>query len=80
MAQIFLSHSTANDAEAVALRDWLATQGWDDIFLDLDPERGIVAGERWESALNEAANRCEAVLFLKGRATAPGLHFGTSLS
>ena len=38
------------------------------IFLDLDPERGIKAGERWERALNEAASRCEAVLFLVSRA------------
>ena len=43
-------------------------EGWDDIFLDLDPDRGIVAGERWERALNEAANRCEAVLFLVSKA------------
>src|SRR5262249_14765028 len=42
--------------------------GWDDVFLDLDPERGIAAGERWERALSEAANRCEAVLFLVSRA------------
>jgi tetratricopeptide (TPR) repeat protein len=34
------------------------------VFLDLDPERGIAAGERWERALHEAANRCEAVVFL----------------
>jgi conflict system STAND superfamily ATPase/TIR domain-containing protein len=47
--------------------DWLAGEGWDDVFLDLDPERGIVAGERWERALNEAASRCEAVLFLVSR-------------
>ena len=26
-------------------------------FLDLDAERGIAAGERWERALNEAASR-----------------------
>ena len=68
MARIFLSHSSANDAEAVVLRDWLTEQGWDDLFLDLDPTRGIAAGERWELALNEAANRCEAVLFLISRA------------
>jgi hypothetical protein len=68
MARIFISHSSANNAEAVALRDWLATAGWDDVFLDLDHERGIVAGERWERALNEAASRCEAVLFLVSRA------------
>lgn len=65
MTRIFLSHSSSNNAEAVALRDWLEGEGWNDqIFLDLDPKRGIAAGERWERALNEAANRCEAVLFL----------------
>jgi formylglycine-generating enzyme required for sulfatase activity len=65
VSRIFLSHSSNNNAEAVALRDWLASNGWkDEIFLDLDPERGIAAGQRWERSLNEAANRCEAVLFL----------------
>ena len=68
MARIFLSHSSANRNEAVALRDWLSREGWkDDIFLDLDPERGLIAGDRWELALNKAANRCEAVLFLVSR-------------
>jgi tetratricopeptide (TPR) repeat protein len=64
MSSIFLSHSSADNFEAVALRDWLASEGWDDVFLDLDPERGIAAGERWERELHEAANRCEAVVFL----------------
>src|SRR5271165_1413207 len=64
MSRIFISHSSKDNFEAVALRYWLAAQGWNDVFLDLDPERGIVAGERWERALHEAANRCEAVLFL----------------
>ena len=68
MSRIFLSHSSANNAEAVALRDWLNREGWDDVFLDVDPDRGIAAGERWERALNEAANRCEAVLFVVSRA------------
>ena len=68
MSRIFLSHSSANNAEAVALRDWLKREGWDDVFLDVDPERGIGAGERWERALNEAAHRCEAVLFIVSRA------------
>jgi hypothetical protein len=65
----FLSHSSANNAEAAALRDWLESEGWkDEIFLDLDPKRGIAAGERWERKLNEAANRCEVVLFLVSKA------------
>jgi hypothetical protein len=67
MSRIFLSHSSFDDLEAIALRDWLAAQGWDDIFLDLDPERGIAAGERWERALHAAALRCEAVVFLVSR-------------
>jgi hypothetical protein len=62
VTRLFISHSSANDAEAV-VRDWLAAEGWDDVFLDLDPERGIKAGERWDRALNEAASHCEAVLF-----------------
>jgi formylglycine-generating enzyme required for sulfatase activity len=69
VSRIFLSHSSSNNAEAVALRDWLADNGWkDEIFLDLDPQRGIAAGERWERALHEAASRCEAVLFLVSKA------------
>lgn len=64
MSRIFLSHSSRNSSEALAIRDWLASEGWDDVFLDLDPERGITAGERWERALTREANRCEAVLFL----------------
>ena len=41
MSRIFLSHSSGNNAEAIALRDWLISHGWDDLFLDLDPERGL---------------------------------------
>jgi formylglycine-generating enzyme required for sulfatase activity len=68
MSRIFLSHSSQNNDSAVALRDWLAAHGWDDVFLDLDPKRGIAAGDRWERSLNQAAQRCEAVLFLVTRA------------
>jgi hypothetical protein len=64
LARLFISHSSANNAAAIALRDWLAEQGWDDVFLDIDPERGLVAGQRWQEALKAAADRCEAVLFL----------------
>ena len=37
---------------------------WDDVFLDLDPRRGRLAGERWQEALRRAADRCEAVVFI----------------
>src|SRR5262249_61497207 len=68
VSRIFISHSSTDNAPAIALRDWLVGEGWDDLFLDLDPDRGIAACERWERALNEAARRCEAVLFLISKA------------
>ncbi|BDL38612.1 TIR domain-containing protein [Methylorubrum sp. GM97] len=68
MSKLFLSHSSHDNAAAVALRDWMQREGFGDVFLDTDPKRGIAAGERWERALHEAASRCEAVLFLVSRA------------
>jgi len=70
MSRIFISHSSKNDAQAIALKQWLVSIHWSkakDIFLDLDAESGISPGERWKKALDEAANRCEAVLFLLSR-------------
>src|SRR5690349_2365961 len=64
MSLIFLSHSSVDELEAVALKHWLLDNGWDDVFLDLDPERGLRAGERWQEALQRATHRCEAVIFL----------------
>src|SRR3954447_15570881 len=64
MASIFISHSSRDNEQAVKVRDWLVANGWQDIFLDLDPERGIVAGQRWKEALQQAAHRCEVVLAL----------------
>ena len=63
MSRIFLSHSSKNNAEALALREWLASQGWSDVFLDIDPARGLVAADRWQKALNAAIGRCRAVIF-----------------
>ncbi len=71
MARIFISHASANDAHALAIHDWLSEEGWggaEDLFLDIHPTGGIAAGERWLTALEEAATRCEAVLFLVSEA------------
>jgi len=64
VGKIFISHSSANNAEALAIHDWLGEQGWGDVFLDLDPRRGIVAGDRWQAALKAAAEQCELILIL----------------
>ena len=63
MSRIFISHSSLNEIEAVEIKDWIETSGWNgEVFLDLDPERGLVAGEKWANALKKAVHRCEAVL------------------
>src|SRR6516164_7381373 len=63
MSKIFISHSSANNAAALAVAQCLSEGGWD-YFLDITPDRGLIAGERWQQALKAAADRCEAVLFL----------------
>ena len=67
MSRVFLSHSSRNSAEAVALKRWLVEQDpglADEIFLDLDRDTGIAPGERWKRALRQANERCEVVLCL----------------
>jgi len=50
MARLFISHASANNAAAIALCDWLTEQGFDDVFLDIDPDRGLAPGVRWQEA------------------------------
>ncbi|WP_194814343.1 TIR domain-containing protein [Nocardia sp. XZ_19_385] len=67
MTRIFLSHSSKDNAAAIALRQWLIEQDpglAEDIFLDLSHEAGIPAGTRWKEALVRANERCEAVICL----------------
>ena len=65
--RVFLSHSSRDSREAVALKAWLieAEPGLaGEIFLDLDRHTGIPAGVRWKEALRRANDRCEAVICL----------------
>ena len=64
MARIFLSHSSANNAQVLALAQWLEREGWNDFFLDIDPAGDLTPGQRWQEALKNATHRCEAVVFL----------------
>jgi hypothetical protein len=67
LSRIFLSHSSANNREAIALKQWLAKQNprlANDIFLDTDLGTGVHIGQRWREALNQAAARCEGVVCL----------------
>jgi len=64
MSKIFISHSSANNASALAVGEWLKEAGWTEFFLDITPSRGLLPGERWQEALKAAADRCQVVLFL----------------
>jgi TIR domain len=64
VSRIFISHSSKNNDKAVVMQEWLKAHGWDDVFLDLDPQQGLLPGERWQDALKSAADRCQAVLLL----------------
>jgi tetratricopeptide (TPR) repeat protein len=67
MSRIFVSHSAKDGFPTVAIGEWLKEEGWDDVYLDVDPDRGTQAGERWQRALYDHASDCEAVLFLVSR-------------
>jgi len=61
MPKIFISHSSKDNAKALAVVQWLEQNGWTDTFLDF---RDLAAGELWQDALKNAADRCEAILLL----------------
>lgn len=64
MARIFISHSSKDNAKALAIEQWLITQGWGEPFLDINPQDGIPVAQRWRTSLNVAAQRCDVVLIL----------------
>lgn len=56
-----------NNAEAEALRHWLITQEpglAKEIFLDRHEDLGIAVGTKWTESLNQAMQRCEAIICL----------------
>lgn len=70
MSRIFLSHSSRDNRQALALKRWLerAEPGLlDEIYLDIDPKTGIQTGAKWTEALWRVNARCEAVICLLSR-------------
>ena len=67
MSRIFLSHSSRDNRQAVALKRWLADQRPElanEIFLDIDPQTGLRLGEQWKGQLFSSNSRCESVICL----------------
>jgi WD40 repeat protein len=68
--RIFLSHSSLDARQALALKHWLVEQDpplANEIFLDIDPTVGLRPGERWKDRLRQATATCEAVVCLLSR-------------
>ena len=64
MGVLFISHSSQDNDQAVRVRDWLKSQGWGEVFLDLDPAQGLAPGQRWQEELKRAGENCAAVVVL----------------
>lgn len=64
MSAIFISHSSKDNAYAKQLEEQLTAQNHHSVFLDLDPAKGIVAGQSWERTLYRKLRSCQAVIAL----------------
>ncbi len=64
MSTIFISHSSKDNEAAKALNVLLEREGHTCVFLDLDPEKGIIAGKSWERTLYRKLRACRAVIAL----------------
>jgi WD40 repeat protein len=70
MSSLFVSYNRADAVKVSQLCDWLTTRGYDSLFLDFDPERGVPAGTKWEAELYAQLRRADAVLFVSSAASA----------
>ncbi len=64
MSTLFISHSSSDNELAKELGERLAQRQHSSVFLDLDPEKGIVAGQSWEQTLYRKLRACRAVVAL----------------
>ena len=63
MADIFLSHSSADNDVAHTIKTWLERDrpSWS-VFLDKSPSDGILAGQGWQDCLRGELQSCRLVL------------------
>jgi len=64
VAQLFVSHSSADNALAATVKDCLADLGYESVFLDFDPTGGLVPGQAWRDQLFTNLDACDAVVFI----------------
>jgi WD40 repeat protein len=70
VSRIFLSHASSDNRQAAGLVAWLSDVRPElatEIFIDISAETGLRPGQRWQEALRQASDRCEAVVCLVSR-------------
>jgi WD40 repeat protein len=64
VAQLFVSHSSADNELAAKVKHSLAALGYESVFLDFDPTGGLVPGQAWRDQLFTNLDACDAVVFI----------------
>ncbi|HET6937176.1 MAG TPA: toll/interleukin-1 receptor domain-containing protein, partial [Nocardioides sp.] len=64
VAQLFVSHSSADNDLAAKVKGCLADLGYESVFLDFDPTGGLIPGQAWRDQLFENLDACDAVVFI----------------
>src|SRR5262245_2517053 len=64
MSAIFISHSSSDNELAAEVARRLAERHHASVFLDFDPEQGIVGGQSWERTLYRKLRACRLVIAL----------------
>jgi len=65
MARIFISHSSRDNEAADRMKAWLASQGFENAFLDKDKTTGIPPGADWERTLYREVEQSQAVVIIQ---------------
>ena len=64
MSAIFISHSSKDKKLALNLHKKLLSKGYKSVFLDLDRDDGIVAGDKWEEDIYRELKSCQVLIAL----------------
>jgi WD40 repeat protein len=64
MARVFISHSSRDNEVATEIKVWLASRGFDNVFLDIDKHAGIPPGANWERELYRKIDSVQAVILV----------------
>ncbi|MET0415716.1 MAG: TIR domain-containing protein, partial [Actinoplanes sp.] len=66
---LFVSYGRDHAELAASVRDGLVAAGYEDVYLDVDANHGMVAGQHWQAELWSQVQRADAVIFLSSRAS-----------